>query len=69
MSFTMGSLLVRSHAVPPAARKALEAAQAGPPEGRAQWLEQAARILHEIAGVDCPDARELVDLEPADCAG
>jgi hypothetical protein len=69
MSFTMASLLLHSEQVPSAARDALRAARDGAPERKLELLESAAHILHRDVGVDCPDARELVDLRPADCAG
>ena len=67
MSYTMASLLVHHESVPPAARAALLAANEALPELRRELLESAARILHAEAGVGCRDARELVDLLPADC--
>jgi hypothetical protein len=63
----MASLLVHSEQVPAAARDALKAAHLGPPESRHRLLESAARILHDETGVECPDARELVDLHSDDC--
>ena len=69
MSFTMASLLVHSDSVPAAARNALRAAHEGASERRLELLEAAAQILHREMGVTCPDARELVDLQPADCVG
>jgi hypothetical protein len=68
MSLTISSLLAHDERVPPAARDALKAAPSASPERRAELLESAARILHQEAGVDCSDARELVDLYPEDCA-
>jgi hypothetical protein len=62
MSFKMASLLVHSDDVPPSAREALKAAHTDAPENRAQWLEAAARILHDEVGLGCSDALELVDL-------
>ena len=69
MAFTMASLLVHDEHIPAAAREALRAASAAPPADRVELLESAARILHREIGVDCPDARELVDLQPGSCAG
>ena len=69
MSFTMASLLIPNEQLPAAARDALKAAYHGSPELRLPLLESAARILHREVGVDCSDARELVDLQPGDCAG
>jgi hypothetical protein len=68
MSFTMAYLLVHDEQVPMAARDALEAAHRGPPQDRLELLESAARILHREIGLECPDALELVDLQPGDCA-
>jgi hypothetical protein len=48
--------------VPPAARSALAAASRAAPEDREKLLVSAARILHREVGVECADARELVDL-------
>ncbi len=70
VSFQFGSLLVHSDQVPVAARDALRAAhRGGDARGSVELLELAAQILHRDAGVDCPDARELVDLRPEDCGG
>jgi hypothetical protein len=68
MSFTMASLLIHNECLPAAARDALKAAHHGSLERRVPLLESAARILHDEVGVDCSDARELVDLQPGDCA-
>jgi hypothetical protein len=69
----MSSLLLHSEQVPIAARIALRAAHESPPESspetRLRLLESAARILRDETGVDCPDARELVDLRSEDCGG
>ena len=67
MSFEMASLLVHSRHIPAAARDALRAARDSAPPYKAELLESAARILHDEGGVECPDARELVDLRPCDC--
>jgi hypothetical protein len=67
MSFRMASLLLHSEHLPTAARDALRAAQHGGRERRLELLESAARILHQETGVECPDARELVDMQPGDC--
>jgi hypothetical protein len=67
MGFSMASLLVHSEEVPLAARDAIRAAHKGPAACRRHRLESAARILQRETGVGCPDARELVDLQPADC--
>jgi hypothetical protein len=69
MSFSMASILVHSEHVPAAARDALRAAHEGPVDRRRERLESAARILHREAGIDCPDARELVDLQQGECTG
>ena len=66
MSFTMASLLIHSEEVPAAARDALVAAHQVSSEQRTQLLESAARILHREVGVECSDARELVDLNDED---
>jgi hypothetical protein len=62
MGFTMASLLVYDDQVPDSVRAALRAAHEDPGSRRVELLESAARILHREVGVDCPDARELVDL-------
>jgi hypothetical protein len=67
MSFAMASLLAYSNDVPASARVVIKAAQAGPATLRPGLLESAARILHLEAGLECSDARELVDLLPGDC--
>lgn len=70
MSFSMGSLLIHSDGIPPGARDALRAAhRAGGGERRGEMLESAARVLHRETGLDCRDARELVDLAPDGCCG
>jgi hypothetical protein len=69
MSFSMASILAHSELVPVAARDALRAAHEGPASHRRPLLESAARILHREIGIDCPDARELVDLQPGECTG
>ena len=69
MGLAMASLLMHSELVPAAAREALKAAHEGAPERRGHHLESAARILYDEAGVDCAEARELVDLLPEDCVG
>jgi hypothetical protein len=63
--FSILPLLVHSHAVPPRAKHALRAAQASPPEARAQALRSAAHVLHSEAGLECSDALEIVGLELA----
>jgi hypothetical protein len=67
MSFSMASLLAHSQDVPPAARAAIRAAHGRSEEDRLELLECAAHILHQEAGVSCPEARELLDLRPEDC--
>jgi hypothetical protein len=69
MTFTMASVLIHSDAVPESARDALKEAEHSPPPARRRFLESAARILHDEAGVECSDARELVDLQPGECSG
>jgi|HubBroStandDraft_4_1064222.scaffolds.fasta_scaffold12149_2 hypothetical protein len=67
MSFAMASLLAHSDSVPPSARVVIHAAHEGPVALRPGLLESAAQILHREAGIDCADARELVDLLPGGC--
>jgi hypothetical protein len=68
MSFAMASLLAHSDQVPPSARVVIKAAHEGPPALRAGLLESAAMILYQEAGIECADARELLDLTPGnDC--
>ena len=69
MSFAMASLLAHTDYVPAAARVVIKAAHAGPPSLRQGLLESAAQILHREAGIECSDARELMDLMPGDCPG
>ena len=72
MGFRMAALLAHSEQVSSAVRDVLREAQAGAgtgdrePERRLDLLESAARILHAESGIDCADARELVDLDPGD---
>jgi hypothetical protein len=66
MSFSMASLLAHSEHVPAAARRALLAARTVSAERRQELLTSAARILFDEGGVACPDALELVDLQPVD---
>jgi hypothetical protein len=68
MSFSMASLLLHNEQLPATARDALKAAHDSAPEARRGLLESAACILHDEVGVECSDARELVDLHPGDCA-
>ena len=67
MSFSMSSLLLHSEDLPASAREALRAAHAGASDRRLEMLESAARILQHEVGLACTDARELVDLQPAEC--
>jgi hypothetical protein len=69
MGFTMASLLLHSEHVPAAARDALRAARLSGPNRRRELLESAAFILRREMGMECADARELVDLRPEDCLG
>jgi hypothetical protein len=69
MGLSMASLLIHSEQLPVPARAALKAAHEGPPHRRLRLLESAARILHRDVGLECSDARELVDLQPGDCSG
>jgi hypothetical protein len=64
MSFAMASLLAHSDYVPESARLVLQVAGDAPPALRVGLLESAAKILHDEAGIECADARELVDLQP-----
>lgn len=66
MALNVASLLTYSDAVPAAAREALRAANAGPPESRAIELESAARVLFAQTDLDCCEVRELVGLPPGD---
>jgi hypothetical protein len=65
MSLSMVPLLIQSSDVPAAARRALRDARDAPPEGRALYLETAARSLYNDLGLDCDDARALVGLAEA----
>ena len=67
MPFTIAPLLIHSEAVPLAARQALKAALAGPPEGREAGLQSVARVLFAERDLPCDDARELVGLVGAGC--
>lgn len=67
MSIAMASLLAHSDQVPASARVAIKAAHEGPAALRTGLLESAAMILYEQAGIECADARELLDLQPGDC--
>jgi hypothetical protein len=69
MAMSMARLLIHSDDVPREARDALSAAERAQSERRLRLLESAAFVLHREVGVDCRDARELVGLEPGDCAG
>jgi hypothetical protein len=76
MGFTMASLLVHDDQVPDSVRAALRAASEDAGTRRRELLESAAEILHREAGLDCPDACELVDLPArrvseatSDCCG
>jgi hypothetical protein len=66
--FSMLPLLVHSNAVSPSARSALRAAQASPPEGRAQALKSAARVLHHETGLECRDVLDIMGLDAAGCS-
>ena len=67
MAFSLAPLLVHSEAVPMLARQALRAAYVARPEERDEMLEEAARILHREADLECRDARELVGLPQGTC--
>jgi hypothetical protein len=63
--FSILPLLIHSHAVPPSARSALQAAQAiSAPQERAAALATAAHVLHQETGLECRDVLEIVGLEP-----
>jgi hypothetical protein len=65
----MAPLLIHSEQVPAAARDAIRAAYAAPPQRRTAGLEAAARVLHQTTGLECSDVLELVGLPPSeDCA-
>lgn len=61
--FSMLPLLVHSNAVSAGAKSALLAAQASPPERRAQALKSAAHVLRSETGLDCRDVLEIVGLD------
>jgi hypothetical protein len=67
MSMSMASILVHSQALPELARNVIHAAHRGPAALRTPLLESAARILHDEVGLDCVDARELLDLPAGSC--
>jgi|HubBroStandDraft_2_1064218.scaffolds.fasta_scaffold4069554_1 hypothetical protein len=67
MAFTMASLLMHDEQTPAGARALLRAASESTPARRAELLESAASVLREL-GLECRDARQLVDLDAADCA-
>jgi hypothetical protein len=67
MSLSVAPLLLHSEPVPAAARRALRAAHAAPPDQRRPHLEAAARIMHHELDLDCSDARELVGLPAGTC--
>ena len=66
MPFTMASLLMHDEQAPPGARALLHAASRSTPDRRAELLESAANALREL-GLECSDARQLVDLDAGDC--
>jgi hypothetical protein len=61
--YSMASLILHHDGIPAAAREALRAAQESPGERRLELLGLAAHVLHTEAGIACPDALELVDLQ------
>jgi hypothetical protein len=63
----MAPLLLHLDGVPAGARAALRDALDAPAEQRARHLEEAARALHDVADLDCDDARELVGLSAGSC--
>ena len=67
MGFTMASLLMHDEQAPESARALIRAASESTAARRTELLELAAGALLE-AGLDCWDARHLVDLDASDCA-
>jgi hypothetical protein len=65
MGFTMAPLLMHDEQAPASARALLRAASESTPARRAELLESAASVLREL-GLDCSDARQLVDLDAGD---
>jgi hypothetical protein len=68
MAFMMASLLMYDEQAPAGARALLRAASESTPAQRAALLESAASVLREL-GLECSDARQLVDLDAGDCGG
>lgn len=62
MSLSMAQLLMHSEQVPAEAREAIRAAYEAPPQQRIARLASAAHVLHRSTGLECRDARELIDL-------
>jgi hypothetical protein len=69
MPLSMAPLLMHSQQVPTEVRDAIRAAYEAPPQHRSATLEAAARVLHDVTGLECSDVRELVGLpDDGDCA-
>jgi hypothetical protein len=69
MTLSMAPLLMHSEYLPVTAREAIREAYKAPPQDRHASLEAAARVLHDVTGLECRDVRELVGLSGAgDCA-
>jgi hypothetical protein len=66
MALQMTPLLIHSDSVPRAARAALEAAWAAPPERREEALYEAARELRAATDLECDEVRDLMDLPPCE---
>ena len=66
MGFTMASLLMHDEQAPADARALLRAASESTAARRTELLELAASALREV-GLECSDARQLVDLDATDC--
>lgn len=67
MPFTMASLLMHDEQAPAVARALIRAANESTDARRTELLQLAANALLEV-GLDCRDARHLVDLDASDCA-
>ena len=63
----MASLLMHDEQAPESARAFIRAASESTAARRTELLELAANALFE-AGLECSDARRLVDLDASDCA-
>ena len=67
MGFAMASLLMHDEQAPAGARALIRAASQSTAVRRIELLELAAHALLEV-GLDCTDARHLVDLDGGECA-